>query len=351
MKYLKIFITLTLALLSLFLLTACQEEGEQSLDFMSNGDGTCYVSGLGTYAEGDVVIPEKSPEGDTVTGIGNYAFRMTDITSVTMPDTVTSIGGAAFYRCEALARVEFSEQLSFIGFDAFYQCLSLTEIELPAGVVSLSDNTFYGCHSLVSVVLPDGMKKIGESAFYGCTSLSELRAAANEGGTVNCLPESLETIGKSAFYGCRALADIELPVSLMSIGLDAFNQCTSLRAVYTADLVSWCDITFYNAAANPLYCGEALYVGGELMTRLVLPENVVKLKDHAFVHCTSMAEIVFHNKLQSIGLGAFQNCTSLTDVYFTVKREELPNFTTGNLNESLSNASIHYPEDVENTEK
>ena len=96
--------------------TACGEKApnapaySEGLEFTSNGDGTCYVSGIGTCTDTDIVIPTTLPDGDTVTGIGSDAFRnCTSLTSITIPDSVTSIGVAAFEDCDSLASIEFED--------------------------------------------------------------------------------------------------------------------------------------------------------------------------------------------------------------------------------------------------
>ncbi|MBE6548590.1 MAG: leucine-rich repeat domain-containing protein, partial [Ruminococcaceae bacterium] len=100
----------------------------EGLNFVSNGDGTCYVM-KGTCTDTDVVIPSVSPNGETVTGIGKEAFRnCSSLTSVVIGDSVTSIGGYAFFNCSSLTSIEIPDSVTSIGDSAFDLCSSLTSI-------------------------------------------------------------------------------------------------------------------------------------------------------------------------------------------------------------------------------
>ena len=122
-----------------------------SLEFTSNGDGTCYVSGIGAYKGTDIVIPPVY-NGERVTGIGELAFyRKSNLTSVTIPNSVTSIGNQAFYNCKGL-----------------------TSVTIPDSVMSIGSSAFYDCTELKSVTIGNGVTSIGFSAFYNCTALSSI---------------------------------------------------------------------------------------------------------------------------------------------------------------------------------
>ncbi len=342
-------IAVLLLLTSAVLLTSCQkEESVEGLLFVSNGDGTCYVSGLGLWEQDELVVPETSPEGDKVTAVGNYAFRGAELKKIVLPDTVTKIGLAAFNQCRALETVEIPDSVNHIGYDAFYDCHSLTEVRLPSGITELSPDLFYGCRSLKRVTIPQGLKQIGEMVFYGCTSLTYVAVEGSDAETVSgvILPEGFTTLGKSAFYGCRSLENAVIPKTLLDFGVDAFYGCSGLKGVYVADLAAWCSADFYNAASNPLYYAESLYVNGESCEHLVIPENVTVIGENAFANGRFLTALTLPAGIELIDTGAFRGCDNLTDVYFTGTAKEV-NCQLQSNNEPLNNAHMHFEEEKE----
>lgn len=338
-------LSVLLCLLMLCLVSCQREETEQSLSFTSNGDGTCTVSGIGSVTASEIVIPEVSPEGDMVTAIGNYAFMMAEVEKVVIPETVTSIGIAAFYDCADLKAVEIPDSVRTIGYNAFYCCGALEEIRLPQGLTSIAADTFYGCHSLERVILPDGVTEIGEFAFFGCTALKEMygascTAAETEGWMI--LPEGLTRIGKSAFYGCHALRAVQLSATVEEIGSDAFYQCDGIEGVYIQDLAAYCGTVFYNMTANPLFYGESLYIGGQLVTVLIIPQGVATIKDYAFTHAASVVRVAIPLSVTAIGDGAFHGCHALDDVYYEGSSSEWDDISVGKLNADFEDAPVQY---------
>ena len=131
-----------------------------------------------------------------VAAIGADVFSWCDITSVTIPDSVTSIGDDAFYWCGNLASVTIGDGVTSIGSEAFYKC-GITEIIIPDSVISIGEGAFAYCGSLSSVTLEDGMKSIGERAFSACNRLTSVT-----------IPGSVTSIGEEAFKDCDNLTAI-----------------------------------------------------------------------------------------------------------------------------------------------
>jgi len=130
------------------------------------------------------------------------------------------------------------------------------------------------------------------------------------------IPDSVTSIGWYAFYNCTSLKSIEMPDSVTSIGDGAFGGCTSLARVNISDLAAWCNISFGNSYSNPLCCANNLYLNGELVTELVIPEGVTEIKDYVFYNCTSLKSVEIPDSVTSIGRSAFEDCTSLTSIIF-----------------------------------
>ncbi len=238
-----------------------------------------------------------------VTSIGNCAFYDCDsLASVTMSDSVTSIGELAFYDCRYLESVTIPDSVTSIGEYSFYWCSSLTSVTIPDSVTSIGSSAFEDCSSLTSVTIPDSVTSIGSSAFEDCSSLTSVT-----------IPESVTSIGNYAFRNCSGLTSVTIPDSVTSIGSSAFHGCSSLSEVHITSLEAWCGIDFGSYSANPLDYGK-LYLNGELVTELIIPEGVSKIKDYAFYGYNSLRSVTMPDSVTSIGYDAFYGCSSLTSV-------------------------------------
>ncbi|MBR5592907.1 MAG: leucine-rich repeat protein, partial [Bacteroidaceae bacterium] len=223
---------------------------------------------------------------------------------------VTSIGNTAFSGCTGLTSFEIPNSVTSIGYDVFYGCTGLTSIEIPNSVTRIGNGAFYGCTGLTSIEIPNSVTSIGQEAFYGCTGLTSIE-----------IPNSVTSIGDYAFDGCTGLTSITVPRSVTSIGYGAFNGCTGLKAVHISDLAAWCGKDFGGNYANPLCYAKNLYLNGELVTELVIPDGVKEIKNYTFSGCGGLTSIIIPNSVTSIGNGAFWHCTGLTSI-------EIPNSVT-----------------------
>ena len=137
----------------------------------------------------------------------------------------------------------------------------------------------------------------------------------------NGITHSVTSIGDYAFSYCWELTSIEIPGSVTSIGEGAFENCNGPTSVHISDLTAWCGIDFGNDCANPLCYAKNLYLNGELVTELVIPNDVTKIKSYAFSGCYGLTSITIPNSVTSIGNYAFSSCYGLTSI-------EIPNSVT-----------------------
>ena len=158
---------------------------------------------------------------DNITSIGSAAFYWTGITSITIPDSVTSIGDWAFSYCESLENITLSNSVTCIDMYTFSDCINLTSITIPDGVTTIDEEAFSYCESLTRITIPDSVTSIGRAAFEFCESLTSIT-----------IPNSVKSIGVYAFCGCESLTSVNIPDSVARIGYAVFGGCTSLTDVW-----------------------------------------------------------------------------------------------------------------------
>ena len=249
------------------------------------------VTSVGGYAFYNCSMATVSiPDG--VTEIGKDAFfSCTALTDITLPAGLTTIGDNAFYNCSNLASVNIPDGVTTIGSNAVSGCYALTAITIPDGVTTISDNTFRGCEKLESISLPAGLTSIGSSAFYACVALTAIN-----------IPDGVTTIGSSAFYGCVALTAINIPDGVTSIDSYLFSSCTALTAIDIPDGVTTIGSYAFSNCSN--------------LESITLPVSVTIVGSQAFRYCSKLAEVnIFAPSLQTYGNNAFQNTSDDLKIY------------------------------------
>ena len=213
------------------------------------------------------------------------------LSSIVIPDSVTSIGNGVYYDCCSLEYIYIPKSViclkgnPFYGWNGKLECFSLnfmyecdilfnkdksriisfrnqkqTSYVISNSVTSIGDHAFYGCSSLAEVIIPNSVTSIGDHAFYGCSSLSSI-----------VIPDSVNSIGEGAFLNCSSLSSIVIPDSVNSIGDGAFSDCSSLSSI-------------------------------------VIPNSVNSIGEGAFLNCSSLSSIVIPDSVNNIRRGAFYKC-------------------------------------------
>ena len=264
---------------------------------------------------GDIIVPE-SVEYEGVT----YS--------------VTSIGDYAFYDCRNLTSITLQESMMSIGYRAFAGCSGLTSVIIPNSVTSVGEGAFGYCSGLTSLTVGNSVKAIGDDAFtwcFGLTSvhISDIAAWCNiefgdqplyyaghlflNGEEVKDLviPNGVTSIGYEAFGGLSDLTSVSIPSSLTSIGYRAFEGCSGLTSVHISDIAAWCNIEFGD---QPLCYAGHLFLNGEEVKDLVIPNSVKSIGDNAFCNCSGLTSVTIPNSVTSIGFDAFRHCSGLTSV-------------------------------------
>ena len=287
--------------------------------------------------------------------IGSCAFyECRNAETVTIPETVTEMRMFCFDGCDKLKGVyiENTDKWSEIQFDdesanPLYNAHNLylnnklvTEFNFPEGTKEVNAFVLYGAKCIEKVTLPKGVNHIYENAFTGTSFIDK---AEYENGALYIdsylidvkdntegklvIKDGTTLIASRACDGCKKLTSVEIPASLKIAGYGAFDACDSLKDVYITDLKAWCDIDFigdvlYNIP-NPLRYAGNLYLNGELVENLVIPEGVTKIKKSAFYACGSIKTVTIPEGVKNINEFAFDDCDNLKSINFPASLSEL----------------------------
>lgn len=243
------------------------------------------------------------------------------VTSVTIPDYVTSIGDYAFYGCSSLTSVVIPNGVTFIGRFAFAYCFRLTSINIPQGVTTIDDYAFQGCSGLSSVTIPQSVTTIGNYAFHGCSGLSSVT-----------IPQGVTTIGSYAFVDCSGLSSLSIPSSVTSIGGFAFEG------------TPWYD----NQHNGLVYAGKVAYrYKGEMPngTQITIKDGTLSIAGYAFYDCSGLTSITIPKGVTNIGDYAFSGCNGIKEIYcYAEETPEISYYTFYNVD--VSRVMLVVPDDV-----
>ena len=307
-------------------------------DFLYQIESNNYILIAYLGNEKTITLPLKINNRDYLI----YQFRGM-MQHVIIPDGMTTINPSAFYES------------------------NLSNITIPNSVTSIGYRAFSACSGLTSITIPASVTSIGEFAFCDCSGLTSIT-----------IPNSVTSIGDWAFSYCSGLTSITIPASVTSIGSYAFDNCNSLTCInYLGDIESWCNIEFCHnnlIGSNPLSYIEKFLVNGEEVKDLVIPNTIKKIKNYAFYGynkmrsvtipnsvtnigrqafygCKGLISITIPDSVTTIGEHAFEDCSSLEKVYFNGSAEQWQSIGISYNNSYLTNATRYYYSETKPTEE
>ena len=319
-----------------------------------------YAEVVGYEGDSKKICIADSYEGVPVKSIAQMAFYNQDaIRSVTIPDTVLTIEHGAFADCKMLTSVVIGDGVQTIDENAFYDCLNLASVVIGKAVSSIDSDAFKNCKKLVeiynkskfdlqaqgyefkNVYTPtsgesklfvdendylfyreeDGntlMGYIGEETELTLPSdikgIHPYAFVDNDELVSVVIPDGLTEIAEFAFYNCNNLKNLTLPSSIKKMGNSAFRQCTKMCNVYITDLTAWCNIENISECTVNTSFSKYLYVNGELITELVIPEGVTKIDTQAFFYFSNFTSVVIGKSVTTISASAFAQCSGIRTV-------------------------------------
>ena len=282
--------------------------------------GQCIRTSDGVLYNDDMTILIKCPWRseitsvtipDSVVTISDSAFELCSmLKSIIIPESVNHIGKAAFRCCRSLETVTIVGPVTTIDEDTFSECKSLTAINLPKTLKHISKSAFESCSSLRYIYIPDEVLDIGDYAFKDCNYLLRIRLSNNLrhiglGAFIYCssleqiaIPSSLSVLNTNLFKGCEKLSSVKIPSSVLKVEDGAFHGCVQLKTFKAPHVYSIGEKSFYQCKS---------------LSQVSIP-MVANIKDEAFMDCISLKEVSLSDVLMSIGNRSFLNCNLIKKI-------------------------------------
>ena len=296
--------------------------------------------------------------GDNVQHItADLCRNMGNLTSITIPNSVTSIGNSAFTGCSGLTSITIPNSVTSIGGSAFHECTGLTSLTIPNSVTSIGGSAFSDCSSVEYLsVSNNNVESIGMWAFFGLDALKEITMKAPsvedycksklskllyDSANINddairkieingeemidwSIPASVTQIEDYTFYNCPSITSVTLPKTITTIGKSAFENCTSITSMDIPNKVT--------------RIGNNAFKKCPLAT-ITIPNNVTTIGSSAFNSCDKLSSVILGESVDSIGGNAFYGCRKLYDIYCYAP--EPPYAVASGWNPSFENTNVN----------
>ena len=316
------------------------------------GENEAEVAGANAnMLTGGMVIPEQITYGGKVykiTSIAPSAFENTDITSISIPQSISAIGESAFNGCSKLTKAYFSsiehicnieranntsnplfyahhlyinnKEITSITIPAsvekikswaFEGCTFLTSINIEYGVISIEQSAFYGDIGIKSIIIPESVIAIGPQAFQNCIGLTSIS-----------IPNSVTLIDNHAFRGCTGIKDVSIGESITTIGQYAFYSCTEMERCELKGHVQEIGESAFENCKNlmsihlpkDINIPSKLFSGCISLSSVLMEDGIGEISNEAFKNCSSLQSIKLPSSVNSIGDAAFEGCSTLKSI-------------------------------------
>ena len=293
------------------------------LYYVNTGNNTVDVGGGNQDLQGDVVVPATIRyDGQTykVASIGAGAFmECTNISSVTIPNSVTSIENSTFEGCTRLTSITIPSSVTSIKASVFYGCTNLTSITIPNSVTSIEEYAFQKS-GLTSITIPSSVTSIKASVFYGCTNLTSIKVGSGNtkyDSRDNC-NAIIETATNTIIRGCK---NTEIPNSVTSIGEYAFRESGLYSFTIPNSVTSIEEYAFRESGLTSITISNSVteikngvFYDCPSLTSISIPNSVTSIGEYAFYGCTGLTSITIPSSVTFIGRDAFKRCTNIRQV-------------------------------------
>jgi len=222
----------------------------------------------------------------------NYGISKTSLTSIILPNSITSIANQAFQGCTGLLSLKIPNSINSIGTSAFSGCTAIATVTMGTGATAIGSRAFDGCSELTSITFGANVTSIGTYAFNGCNKLA-----------IVTIPNMVTSIGDYAFYNCGGITKVTMGTGVLTIGTYAFELCTSLN-----DLTIGTGVTTIGSNAFE-FCMA--------LTNVTLPDAVTSVGSFAFQFCSALTTINIGSKATTFSEGAFANCETVNVINCT----------------------------------